>query len=276
MDYKEMCMSKTYNAHVSFTNQVEIKRNFLFSTGMHDGCVIQWKLVEEDERWDADFRDFNLDQVDPFLELPPKDKFDNMLNETLPLRHQVHEIQKNLDEITLPEISLELDAVIGRKAFNRRNNLFYDFYQRIVYSAGNLLVMFDPKVGFELDGGDIEGSQILERQEFLKVDEGNDLPTAPEISAYALSLDKRLLCAGTQELNSRILIWEICSRTCVKTLKLKNCTSIQIIKFAFDSQHICAVGISPDYTQVVYLIDSAKPQILGCVNLLNTLGFKIK
>ncbi len=276
IEAEKMCMSKTYNAHVSFVNQTEIKGRYLFSTGMHDGCVIQWKFVEEEENWEADFRDFTLDQPDPFLELPPKDKFDNLMNEILPLRHQVYEIQQNLDEITEPEINLELEAVIGRKAFNRRNNLFFDFYDRIVYSTGNLLVMYDPKIDFKFE--DIESSNSLagRRQEFLKIDEGNFFSTSPEISSYTLSNDKRFLCAGTQELNARILIWEICSRTCIKTLKLNNCTCIQIIKFAYDSQHIIAVGTSFDYTQVVYLIDTAKPQVLGCVNLINTLRFKIK
>lgn len=271
-----MCMSKTYNAHVSFVNQVESKGSYLFSTGIHDGCVMQWKFIEEEEQWEADFRDFNLDQNDPFLELPTKDEFSKLINETLPRRHQVYEIQQNLDDTAEPEISLELDAVIGRKAFNRRNNLYYDFYERIIYSAGTLLVMYNPRVGFELDDEEVNEAHGLRRQEFLKVDEGNVFSTAPEISAYTLSTDKRFLCAGTQELNARIIIWEICSRTCIKTLKLSNCTSIIIIKFAFDSQHICALGTSPDYTQIVYLIDSAKPQVLGCVNLINTLVFKIK
>lgn len=267
-------MSKTYNAHVSFINQVETKGDFLFSTGMHDGCIVQWSFIQEEEQWETDFRDFNTDIPDPFLELPTKEKFDNQMNEILPLRHQVYEIQQNLDEITDPEIALDLETVIGRKAFNVRNNLFYDFYDRIVYSTGNLLVMLDPKV--EDHDDENKNSLVLKFQEFLKIDEGNFFSTAPEISTFTLSNDRRFLCAGTQELNARILIWEICSRTCIKTMKLNNCTAIQIIKFAFDSQHICAVGTSLDYTQVVYLIDSAKSQILGCVNLLNTLPFKIK
>ena len=35
-------------------------------------------------------------------------------------------------------------------------------------------------------------------------------------------------------------------------------------------------GTTPQYTQMIYLIDSQIPQVLACVNLTGTLPFKIK
>jgi len=36
---------------------------------------------------------------------------------------------------------LKLSRIIGRKAFNRRNNLFYDFDERLLYIAGSNLII---------------------------------------------------------------------------------------------------------------------------------------
>ena len=86
---------------------------------------------------------------------------------------------------------------------------------------------------------------MLERgngiQEFLRVDSETLFSTSPEISMFALSQDKKFICAGTVELQAKLIIWEIYSRTCIHTIKLANCSIIQNIKFAFDSRHICCL-----------------------------------
>ena len=285
----KMCMSKTQTAHVSFINQVEVKGNYLFSTGNYDACVMQWRLIAEEDYWDADFMDLSSEEqeINSLSDLPSRDKFVNLLNEILQLRKQIGKIKQNTDEIEEPEIELQLEAIIGRKAYDRRNNLFYDFDEKIIYSAGNMIVMNDlnsekeqeaeagTRLSLEEDDKDRRNA-IARNQELLRVDEESIFPTAPEISALALSLDKRFICVGTQEIDARILIWEVCSRTCIKILKLNNCTSIQNIKFAFNARHVCAIGVTPDYTQIVYLIDTLKPQVLGCINLINTFANKIR
>lgn len=59
----------------------------------------------------------------------------------LPLRQSIAEEAKNVDNINIPEVELKLKYIIGRKAFNRRNNLFYDFDERLIYIAGcNLII----------------------------------------------------------------------------------------------------------------------------------------
>ena len=48
---------------------------------------------------------------------------------------------KNVDDTRQPEVELKLTSIIGRKAFGRRNNLFYDYDERLIYFAGcNLIV----------------------------------------------------------------------------------------------------------------------------------------
>lgn len=77
-------------------------------------------------------------------------------------------------------------------------------------------------------------------------------------------------------MNGKILIWDICSRTCIRTFILKNVPIILLIKFAFDNRHLCCVGLTSDYTMKVFLIDSHIPAVLGCANFPYSLPFKIK
>lgn len=46
---KQMCLAKSYSAHISFVNQIEAHKSneYLFTTGIVDECVMKWKLFEE-------------------------------------------------------------------------------------------------------------------------------------------------------------------------------------------------------------------------------------
>ena len=81
------------------------------------------------------------------------------------------------------------------------------------------------------------------RQEFIKVEGDAIFSESPEISAIALSHDRKILCAGTLQKDAKLLIWDICSRTKIKSLSLINAYYISYIKFAYDSQHICCTVI---------------------------------
>jgi len=70
-----------------------------------------------------------------------KDKFKTALNELLPLRQGIADKVKNVDDTKNPEVELKLQSIIGRKAFDRRNNLFYDYDERLIYIAGCNLVI---------------------------------------------------------------------------------------------------------------------------------------
>ena len=65
-----------------------------------------------------------------------KDKFDNLYKEILPLREEIYEdVISNIEEFEEVAYDLSLKAVIGRRAFTRRNNLFYDYDGKIIYFA---------------------------------------------------------------------------------------------------------------------------------------------
>jgi len=76
---------------------------------------------------------YALDQPDLYSELITKDKFTNHLNEVLLLRNEVTEVNKNIEDSKESRVNLVLENIIGRKACNKSNNLFYDYDENIVY-----------------------------------------------------------------------------------------------------------------------------------------------
>jgi len=121
--------------------------------------------------------------------------------------------------------------------------LFYDYDDRVIYIAGCNFVI--TSFGQESSKKEVKEESLEEdedehlRQEFIKVEGDNIFSSSPEISAIALSHDRKILCAGTLQKNAKLLIWDICSRTKIKSLSLINAYYISYIKFAYDSQHIC-------------------------------------
>ena len=65
---------------------------------------------------------------------------------------EVAEFNQNInqEEFADPACELELDTVIGRRAFDRRNNVKIDCQDRVLYSAGSLMVA----LSHNTDGGD--------------------------------------------------------------------------------------------------------------------------
>ncbi len=59
-------------------------------------------------------------------------------------------------------------------------------------------------------------------------------------------------------------------------MHLTNSSYILHIKFAYDNRHIVCIGITNEYTLMIYLIDTLDVKILGCVNMPYTIPFKIK
>ena len=79
---------------------------------------------------------------DPFAEVPSAEKFTALYNDVWAQRLEVAEVNQNMDagEHSDPACQFELDQVIGRRGFDRRNNLMIDCLGRIVYCAGSVIV----------------------------------------------------------------------------------------------------------------------------------------
>ena len=247
----------------------------LFTTGVSDQTVFQWKINKAKKYWEMDHLDYDINREDVFFaELDPKDKYTTMIEQLLPIRDEVYELQQDIDKTYDPELYLELNRVIGRRSYNVRNNLFYTEDNQLVFSAGSIVVGLQiPPEGALLEQGYEEEyfSQV-----FLEPDTENIFTTNPEISCMAISKNRKFLCVGTSQTHAQLIIWELTSRTFIKNMTLNDSCKIMLLKYAYDTRMICCVALTRNYTQVVYLIDSHKSEILGAMNLLYSIPFKIK
>ncbi|KAL4497254.1 hypothetical protein ABPG72_011189 [Tetrahymena utriculariae] len=296
---KDMCYAKSYSAHISYISQLEFdsQYRYLFSSSINDECILKWKLLIERPLSDYDNLDYqfidehqiNLKNQEVLSEILPKDQFEQLNKDVLPLRDQVADAIQHVDEDKDRESELKLINIIGRKAHNRHQNLFYDFDERFIYIAGNNLVIHTIQDSIE-DKEEEDQQQLQQhdqqveeldddepfvKQEFIKLDQS---PTTinPEISCFVLSKDKKLLCAGTCQIQAKIIIWDICSQTCLKQMILNNSNYILHIKMAYDNRHIVCVALSNDYNAIIYLIDSQESKVLGQTKLTNSVPYKIK
>ena len=96
-----LCQSKSYIGHVSFVNQIEIdsketsRELCLYTTGINDQCVFQWSIQIAELYWDLDHMPHDITKEDVFMgEVEPHDKFFNIMNEQLPLRDEIIELQQ--------------------------------------------------------------------------------------------------------------------------------------------------------------------------------------
>jgi hypothetical protein len=101
-----------------------------------DQCIIQWKITQEWKLWDLDLLPHDRNTKDLYSEVMTKNKFDNLYDNILPLREEIYDdVIANIEETKEYTYDLTLKSVIGRRAFTRRNNLFYDYGGRIIYVA---------------------------------------------------------------------------------------------------------------------------------------------
>lgn len=116
---------------------------YLFTTGVTDESLLKWKLTIESTQLDKDYDSYDIKSPDKHEEIKSLEKFTNDLAVFLPLRKEIKNVKQQIDDREEPEMEITLQNCIGRKAFNSRNNLFYDFDERIIYIAGCNLIISD-------------------------------------------------------------------------------------------------------------------------------------
>jgi hypothetical protein len=80
----------------------------------------------------------------------------------LPLRKKIADVLANTESGGKGSpITLKLLNSVGRKAFNRLNNLFYDFNENIIYIDGCNLIITNPREDLYDPEGNVKmGSNI--------------------------------------------------------------------------------------------------------------------
>lgn len=145
------------------------------------------------------------------------------------------------DEFDDPACQLELEYVIGRRAYDRRNNIGVDCLDRIIYSASSLMVFMEENTE-ALSGNKNADSFIPKiKQSFLRPEKNKFQAVSPEVSAHTISRDGRLLFVATAQAQANIFVWEVTTNVQLGQITLPNIPIILHVKVAFDNKHVLIV-----------------------------------
>ena len=249
--------SRTFEAHSDAVTFYKVSKNqdYGFSCSLSENCIIQWELVFEQRNWEYDQMGYSIPS-DIFGEIMSLDQFHRVLNELWIPRSE-------LDCDSEEQVSLELEAIIGRSAHNRRNNLKYDSQERIIYVAASRIVIYNKE---------------LNSQNFLNEMANLDFGIDPEISCFCLSKDRRLVCYGTSEIECKVMLWDVCAYVLLASVTLKDCTQVLLVKLSSKSRYAAVVCLTNHYLQVLYLIEfrEGNSQVVASALLSENSSFKVK
>jgi hypothetical protein len=266
ISYPNMCYSRTFTGHCNEITKIQSTNGnkFIFTSGLNEQCIIQWNLLQEELFWDLDFFPLEISD-DPFTDTLGKEEFEILCKESWVQRNTLIDIYNNKDENTYNSISIDLEYIIGRRAYDRRNNLKYDLNNRIVYSVSSYIVYLTNKE-----------NQIS--QEFLVPEEDFTSNIQKEISCFAISEDKRYLAAGLNGTESQISIWELNTSSHLNNIKIPQCTIISLLKFNYNNKRLVGVGLNKFYQSLVFLVENniESSEIIAVTALIKSLPFKIK
>lgn len=269
------CLAKNYIGHCSPIDLIEKAGNLLFTTSIYSEDIFEWEIIQGKKDWELDLKDYKLDIPDIMIrDFQSKDDYLKVVKEMLPLRNEIVELNQNIDTSSDPELSLELHKVIGRKAFNRRKNMFYTQDNHLVFSAASLIILMNiPPEGIKLEESNRKN---FFKETFLEPDSKYDYSVSPEVSTLALCHKRKYLCLGTIQSKAKLVLWELTSMTYLKSLTLDDCCVVLNISFSYNRKRIACVALTKSYTQRVYLIDGKEFKIIAGNELKFSTPIKIK
>lgn len=184
-EISQMNLARSYVSHTSFISQMELSgnREYLFVNGAIDDCVVKYRLMAEEDGYDIDSFCYPIEVEDPHEEYMNKQKFQDFLNNIEPIRGEISEIMMDVEPTPAnSKASLELMKVFGRRAFDRRSNLYHDGLNNLIYTLGPNIILQD--------------DANPTKQQVIPVDP-DEYSTSPQISC--ISFQNSQLIAATEE-----------------------------------------------------------------------------
>ena len=130
--------AKKYTGHCSTVDNIKVSGSKLFTSGTYSEDIFEWTLEIGQKEWELDHRDYDMEMEDLLLRgIENKDEYTKLVNDILPLRNEIVELGLNIDTSIDPEITLSLEKVIGRMAFNRRKNLLYTEDNHLIFPVAS-------------------------------------------------------------------------------------------------------------------------------------------
>jgi hypothetical protein len=152
---------------------------------------------------------------------------------------------------------------IGRRAFDRRKNMFFDGKDSIMYSLGPTIVLEE----LNSDGDS-------RKQSFRKADP-SETSCSPQISCFVVDVSCELMAVSTEQDQSKIIVWSIHTGLCLSRT-LVNCTIVQGLNFSKNKQYISLYGISKSYYPLVAVLDWKRSVVVCQADMLYSPVWLIK
>lgn len=251
---EDMFIAKQYRGLSSEIIQMELSHDgkYLFVSS-EDSCLLQLRLTIETEDSQL-LLDQNVDIAD--WEVHNKEQFFNYMNNAIPARQLLSSMLEDIED--KPTCPLELDpvVVIGRRAFDRRKNLFYDGISRLVYNVGPNIVLEE-----------IGSVQNTSRQNLIKGDPAEN-SSSPQISCFTVDDSYELLAVATEEEEAKIIVWNLHTALCLSRTTV-GCSIVQGVNFSRNNRLISAYGVTRSYYPVVVVLDWRKNAVLCQSSLIH-------
>ena len=199
---------------------------------------------------------------DPYSEKYSKERLNKFTNDIFPKRRNIFEMHGNVKQEEKVSVKIHLNKVLGRNAFYKRNNLFYDYNDSIITHSGcNILIMSK------------ENNAPLV-QKVAQLDK-NLTFFLPEISCIAISKNRKILAIGTFAEEAKLFLWDINSQTIIFELNLKEVIEIHHLCLSHNSKFLICTGLSHQNNMVLFLVDIERSVIIACHDFSYTTNTKI-
>lgn len=276
----KMEIAKSYSACCSSIEDIEVfvdsEQCFMLVSSASDEVILKYRFMCENSKWDLDYFNLNEERVDPYSELPPPERFDLIRKECWLPRSRIFELSEKLAPPPHP-CDIRTNWIYGRRAYDRRNNLILDYMQRVVYTAGTMLVMLSENNNEDnLQEMTSSLKKLQKTQHTLPATRSVAAFTSPEISCICASNDRHLIALGTAEAKAHIYVWNISHDTEVGTISLPNICVVYCMRFNENKRHLACIGINKDFRQVILLTDIKLQEIISMNTLLHASPYKIR
>lgn len=188
---------------------------------------------------------------------------------------------KEKQELTSASIDFSLSQVIGRRAYDRRNNLFCDLNNRLIYFTSTHIIFTNLNTLLNLNNinnlNNLNNSGNAELvQNFVIPVENLTQSVQSEISCLALSSDKQEIAVALNGPVSLINVFEINTMMNIGKIFLENFPVVNNLKFSNCKEKIIGSAINRNYYSAVFLLDIKKNRLEATFIFSSFVPFKIK
>lgn len=188
----------------------------------------------------------------------------NKSGETTEIQNETN----NKKKYKSPNIEFTLSQVLGRRAIDRRKNLFCDLNNRLIYFTSSYVVLINLNS---------LNSKISELNQYFMIpvqDLTQDVQS--EISCMTMSEDKQEIAIATNGEISLINIFEINTMNNISKFSFHSYPIVNDLKYSFTKEKLLVNAVNKSFSNVILVLNSRKNIVEALTILSGLIPYKIK